>query len=93
MKISDRFKTLGAKEKLLAFASVLLAVAVVVFALLQIFEVVSWAECVYLPLMSLSLFLQAYSERRSKKVFVISLVTAAIVLVCSVGVIIINLVG
>lgn len=93
MKILDSFKALSAKEKVFGVVAVLLALAVVVFALLQIFEVVSWAECVYLPLMSLSLFLQAYSERGSKKVFVISLVSAAIVLVCSVGVIIINLVG
>ena len=88
--LAARFCGLSASQKLLVFISLAIALAVILFAILQIVGVFDYAACVYLPLMSASLCLQAYSQRDDRKMVTLSLVCAGVVLLCAIGVILIK---
>ena len=72
--LAARFCRLSASQKLLVFISLAIALAVILFAILQIAGVFDYAACVYLPLMSASLCLHAYSQRGDRKMVTLSLV-------------------
>ena len=88
--LAERFSRLALSQKILVLVSLAIAVAVIVFAILQITGVFNNAACVYLPLMAASLCLQAYTQRGERKMVIFSLVCAGIVLACAIGVILIT---
>ena len=89
--LAQRFGKLTLSQRVLICVSLAIAITVVVFAALQIAGVFDYAACVYLPLMSVSLCLQAYTQKSDRKMVTLSLVCAAVVFLCAVGVILITI--
>lgn len=74
-------------QKLAAICSVFVALAVVVLAILQIFDVWPSAGDVYIPLMGVNLLLQAYSQwKTNRDIAIIDLCTAGLIFLCAAAV-------
>ena len=96
MNIIESFKGLPTKQRVLAIISIFIALTVIVLGFLQLFDVFEWAPCIYLPLMSVSMLIQAYNAheadaKANRGTVILSLVAAGVVLLCGIGVIIIKL--
>lgn len=95
MNIIKSIAALPKKERLIALSTIIITLIAVVLAFLQTFGVIPWAACIYLPLMSVSMLLQAYSAhlaspKANRGTVIFSLIAAGIVLLCGIGVIIIT---
>ena len=58
-RIIDTFKSMSTKQRVLSITATLIALAVIVLAILQIFDVLSWAACIYLPLSAVLMLIQS----------------------------------
>ena len=78
-------------DKILSASSIVVGVAVIALAMVQLFGVWSKAGYVYVPLMGVNLLLQAYAQwKPNRKVAVFSLCAAVFVLACAAAVYIIK---
>ena len=78
-------------SKIAVIVSIIVSVAVIVLAVLQLFDVWSNAGYVYVPLMGINLLLQAYTQwKPNRGVAIFSLCTAVFVLTCAIVVYIIK---
>jgi len=78
-------------SKIALIASIVVAFAIIVLAIMQIFDLWSNAGYVYIPLMGINLLLQAYTQwKQNRCVAVFSLCAAVFVLACAIAVYIIK---
>lgn len=71
-------------SKLATICSIIVAVAVVVLAIIQIFDVWSSAPYLYMPLMGIDLLLQAYTQWKTNRgVAIFSLCAAGFIFICT----------
>lgn len=84
-------KTQSLLSKTASIASIVIAVAIIVLSVLQLFDVWRNAGYVYIPLMGINLLLQAYAQwKPNRGVAIFTLCAAVLVLSCAVVVYIIN---
>ena len=77
--------------KIVSVASIVVGIAIIVLAVLQLFDVWSTAGYVYVPLMGINLMLQAYSQwKPNRGIAIFNLCAAAFILVCAVAVFILK---
>ena len=70
--------------KLAIFCSIIVALAVVILAILQIFDVWAAAPYLYMPLMGVNLLLQAYTQWKTNRgVAKFSLCAAGFIFICT----------
>ncbi len=83
MKESKR--KLSGAERAVAILSIVICVAIVALAILQLFDVWDASPVLVLPLLMVNMLLQAYTQRKNGRAVVIfSLCAAAFMFVCSV---------
>ena len=83
MKI--KWKEVPLSHKIITVGSVIVSLAVVVLAILQIFDVWDQAINVFMPLMGVTMLCQSYMQwNNSRKVAYFSIGTAAFILICSI---------
>ena len=71
-------------DKLASVASIVIAVAVIVLAVVQLLGIWSDAGYVYVPLMGINLLLQAYTQWNvNRKIAVFTLCASVFVLICA----------
>lgn len=71
-------------SKIATICSIIVAAAVVILAILQIFDVWSSAAHLYIPMMGVNLLLQAYTQWKSNRsVAIFSLCAAGFIFVCT----------
>lgn len=86
------FKNMTVTEKIVSVSTIICSLAIVVLAILQIFDVWSDAGFVYLPLMAVNLILQAIREwKKNRSVAIVSICAAFIVTACVAAVTVIEL--
>lgn len=89
--MKKNWKDMPLLSKIASAASVIIAVAVIVLAVLQLFNVWSDAGDVYVPLMGINLLLQAYAQwKPNRGAAIFNLCTAAFILTCALAVYIIK---
>ena len=78
------WKEMPLLSKIVAVCTIVIAVAIIVLAILQILDVWPAAPYLYMPLMGVNLLLQAYSYWKTNRgVAIFSLCAAGFVLVCT----------
>lgn len=78
-------------HKIATICMIVIATAVVVLAILQIFDVWPSAPYLYMPLMGLNLLLQAYMQwKTNRKVAIFSLCAAGVVFLCAAVILILS---
>lgn len=83
--MKNRWKDATPLWKIASIASILVSVSVIVLAVLQLFDLWADAGYVYVPLMGISLLLQAYAQwKPNRDVAIVNLCAAIIVLICAV---------
>ena len=83
MKI--KWKEAPLSHKIITVGSVIVSLAVVVLAILQIFDVWDQAINIFMPLMGVTMLCQSYMQwNNSRKVAYFSIGTAAFILICSI---------
>ena len=83
--MKDTKRKLSSAERAVVILSVVICAAIVLLAILQIFEVWDASPVLILPLLMADMLLQAYVQRNNGRVVVIfSLCAAAVMFVCSV---------
>ena len=71
-------------SKLATICSIIAALAVVILAILQIFDVWTTAPYLYMPLMGVNLLLQAYTQWKTNRgVAIFSLCAAGLIFICT----------
>lgn len=71
-------------SKLTTICSIIVAIAVVILAILQIFDVWATAPYLYIPLMGIHLLLQTYTQWKSNRgVAIFSLCAAGFIFICT----------
>ena len=84
-EVKDNKRKLSSAERAVVILSVVICAAIVLLAILQIFEVWDASPVLILPLLMADMLLQAYVQRNNGRVVVIfSLCAAAVMFVCSV---------
>ena len=84
-------KTHSLLSKTASIASIVIAVAIIVLSVLQLFDVWRNAGYVYIPLMGINLLLQAYAQwKPNRGVAIFTLCAAVLILSCAVVVYIIK---
>ena len=74
-------------DKIVSVSGIVVSVAIIALAIIQLFDVWSDAGYVYVPLMGVNLLLQAYVQwKPNRKVAVFYLCAAVFVLVCAAAV-------
>ena len=74
-------------DKIVSASGIVVSVAIIALAIIQLFDVWSDAGYVYVPLMGVNLLLQAYVQwKPNRKVAVFSLCAAAVVFACAIAV-------
>lgn len=74
-------------DKIVSASGIVVSVAIIALAIIQLFDVWSDAGYVYVPLMGVNLLLQAYVQwKPNRKVAVFDLCAAVFVLVCAAAV-------
>lgn len=78
-------------DKIVSASGIVVSVAIIALAIIQLFDVWSDAGYVYVPLMGVNLLLQAYVQwKPNRKVAVFDLCAAVFVLACAAAVYIIK---
>ena len=89
--MKKKWKDMPLLHKVASIISVIVSSAVIVLAVLQLFDVWSNAGYVYVPLMGINLLLQAYAQwKPNRSVTIFSLCAAVLVLACAAAVYIIK---
>ena len=83
MKI--KWKEAPLSHKIITVGSVIVSLAVVVLAILQIFDIWDQAINIFMPLMGVEMLFQAYTQwNNSRKVAYFSIGTAAFIFICAI---------
>ena len=82
--MKKKWKDMPLLHKVASIISVVVSSAVIVLAVLQLFDVWSNAGYVYVPLMGINLLLQAYAQwKPNRSVAIFSLCAAVFILACA----------
>lgn len=82
--MKKKWKDMPLLHKVASIISVVVSSAVIVLAVLQLFDVWSNAGYVYVPLMGINLLLQAYAQwKPNRGVAIFTLCAAAFILACA----------
>lgn len=74
-------------DKIVSVSGIVVSVAIIALAIIQLFGAWSDAGYVYVPLMGINLLLQAYVQwKPNRKVAVFSLCAAAVIFACAIAV-------
>ena len=78
-------------EKVVSISVIVVSVAIIVLAVLQLFDLWYDAGYVYIPLMGINLLLQAYMQwKPNRKIAIFNLCAAVVVFLCTAAVYIIK---
>ena len=82
--MKSKWKDAPLLHKIVTIISILVSLSVVVFAVLQIFDIWNQAGNVYMPLMGVTMLCQAYMQwNNSRKVAYFSIGTAVFIFICA----------
>ena len=83
--MKTKWKEAPLSHKIITVGSVIVSLAVVALAILQIFDVWDQAINIFMPLMGVEMLFQTYMQwNNSRKVAYFSIGTAAFILICSI---------
>lgn len=89
--MSTRWKETPLQSKLATICTIGVAIAIIVLAILHIFDVWASAPYLYMPLMGINLLLQAYSQWKTNRgVALFSLCVAGFVFICTAVILILS---